>query len=117
MLLARGESQAALSEFERENAVPFREVGLPLALDALGRHSEADRAIANAEQKDANGIAYQIAYIYASRNDFDRAFYWLERAYRQHDGGLADVKVDPMLRNLMRDPRYKALLQKMRLPE
>jgi hypothetical protein len=60
-------------------------------------------------------MAYQIAYVYASRKDLDRAFYWLERAYQQHDGGLAELKIDPMFRNLGRDPRFKALLRKMRL--
>jgi tetratricopeptide (TPR) repeat protein len=117
VLLARGESQAALSEFEQETSVPFHDVGLPLALDALERRSDADRAIASAEQKWANIMAYQFACIYASRNDLDRAMYWLERAYRQRDGGLADVKVEPMFKNLMGDARYKALLRKMRLPQ
>jgi tetratricopeptide (TPR) repeat protein len=117
VLLARGEPQAALAEFEREPHTAFREVGLPLAFDALGRRGDADHAITLAEQKWANAMAYQIAYIYASRKDLDRAFYWLERAYRQHDGGLADLKIDPMFRNLGRDPRYRALLRKLRLPE
>jgi TolB-like protein len=116
VLLARGESQAALSEFEREAHVAFREVGVPLALDALGRRSDADRATAMAEQKWANAMAYQIAYIYVSRKNFDRAFYWLDRAYRQHDGGLAEMKIDPMFRNLRDDPRFKALLVKVGLP-
>jgi TolB-like protein len=117
VLLARGEPQAALSEFERENAPQFRDVGVPFALDALGRRSEADRAIALAEQKWANGMAWNIACFYGSRNDSDRAFYWLERAYRQHDGGMKLLKIEPTLRNLQRDPRYKALLHKMNLPQ
>jgi TolB-like protein len=117
MLLARGGAPAALSEFERETADQYRKVGLPLALDALGRRVDADQAIVGAEQMYGNGMAYQIAYIYASRNDVDHAFYWLERAYQQHDSGLAYTKVDPMLKNLERDPRYKALLRKVRLPE
>jgi tetratricopeptide (TPR) repeat protein len=117
VLLARGDPQAALSEFERESAIPFRDVGVPLALDALGRRVDADRAITVAEQKQANGMAYQIAYIYASRKNPDQTFHWLERAYRQHDGGLSELKIDPMFRGLERDPRYKALLRKMNLPE
>jgi len=116
VLLARGEPQAALSEFERENAPQFRDVGVPFALDALGRRSEADRAIALAEQKWANGMAWNIACFYGSRNDSDRAFSWLERAYRQHDGGMHLLKIEPTLRNLQRDPRYKALLRKMNMP-
>jgi len=117
VLLARGEPQAALAEFQLEKMNPFRVAGVPLALDALGRRSEADSAIAIAEQEYGNGMAYQIAYIYASRKDLDRTFFWLERAYRQHDGGLSELKIDPMFSSLGHDQRYKALLRKMRLPE
>jgi hypothetical protein len=46
----------------------------------------------------------------------DRAFEWLERAYAQRDGGLAQLKGDPLLKSLERDPRYAAFLKKMRLP-
>jgi TolB-like protein/DNA-binding winged helix-turn-helix (wHTH) protein/Tfp pilus assembly protein PilF len=116
VLLARGEREAALAEFEREAAQPFRQVGLPLALDALGRRADADRELGKAEYW-ANGMAYQITYIYAARKDVDRAFDWLERAYRQHDTGLVWMKGDPLLKNLVPDPRYKAMLQKMKLPE
>jgi hypothetical protein len=42
---------------------------------------------------------------------------WLERAYRQGDGGLAETKVDPLLESLRGDPRYNALLRKLNLPE
>jgi TolB-like protein len=117
VLLAKGEAQAALAEMQSDSLAPFRAVGVPLALDALGRHGDADQAIALAEQRYANGMAYQIAYIYAARGNSDRTFYWLERAYRQHDGGLAYLKVDPMFRQLRSDARFKELMRKMKLPE
>jgi hypothetical protein len=42
-----------------------------------------------------------------------KAFEGLERAYKQRDGGFAQMKKgDPLLRNLERDPRYRAFLQK-----
>ena len=59
---------------------------------------------------------FQIAEIYAYRGETDNAFEWLERTYKQRDGGLAEMKGDPLLRNIERDPRYHALLQKMKLP-
>jgi TolB-like protein/Flp pilus assembly protein TadD len=117
VLLARGDPKAALSEFERESAPQFRDVGLPFALDALGRRSEADSAIALAEQKWGDGMAWNIACFYGSRNNSDQAFQWLERAYRQHDGGMNELKVEPMLRSLRHDPRYNAVLREMNLPE
>jgi len=54
--------------------------------------------------------------VYAFRGEADRAFEWLERAYAQRDSGLAEMKGDPLLKSLERDPRYAAFLKKMRLP-
>ena len=61
--------------------------------------------------------AYQVAEVCAFRGEPDKAFEWLDRAYSQRDPGVADVKVDPLLKNLKSDPRYAAFLKKMRLPE
>jgi TolB-like protein len=116
VLLSQHDPQAALDEIQRDDSPAYRHAGSPLALDALGRRSEADRELALAESK-WSGMAYQISYVYAARNDTDRAIYWLERAYRQHDTGLLSIKDDPMLRNLEHDPRYKVFLRKMNLPE
>jgi adenylate cyclase len=117
VLLSRHSAQAALGEMERENNPGYQQVGLPLALDALGRRNEADREQAVAEHKWADNMAYQISYVYAARNDVEHAIYWLERAYQQHDGGLRSMKHDPMLTQVEHDPRYKALLHRMKLPE
>jgi hypothetical protein len=55
--------------------------------------------------------------VYAARNDRDRALYWLERAYEQHDAGLVSIEHDTILKTLEPDPRYHALLRKLQLPE
>jgi TolB-like protein/Flp pilus assembly protein TadD len=114
VLLARNEPTAALEEIEQDKS-PMRFIGLAMALDALGRRGEADQELAAAERF-AN-VAYNIAQVYALRGDPDRAFTWLERAYRQRDSGMPQMKVDVMLKNLRGDPRYAALLRKMKLPE
>ena len=67
-------------------------------------------------EKDQSDAAFQIAEIYAYRGEADKAFEWLERAYKQRDAGLTLMKGDPLLRNIERDPRYRAFLQKMKLP-
>ena len=116
VLLSKHDAPAALAEMERENAPWYRQTGLPLALDALGRRSEADRELAVVLQR-YPAMAYQISYVYAARNDAEDAISWLERAYQQHDTGLLSVKHDPMLKNIEHDPRYKSLLRKMKLQE
>jgi hypothetical protein len=77
---------------------------------------QSDEAVAELIAKSADVVAYQIAEVYAFRGEADRAFEWLDRAYAQRDGGMTYLKVDPLLRTLKGDPRYTAVLKKMRLP-
>jgi serine/threonine protein kinase/TolB-like protein/Tfp pilus assembly protein PilF len=114
--LAQVRPQEALAEAEREPEEWSRLEGLALAYHALGRKKEADAALAELIAKHHADSAYQIAEVYAFRGEADRAFEWLERAYSQRDGGLAQMKGDPLLKSLERDPRYAAFLKKMRLP-
>jgi hypothetical protein len=60
--------------------------------------------------------AYEIAQVYAFRNQSDEAFEWLDRAYAQRGPGLMATKVEPLLKSLHNDPRFAALLKKLNLP-
>jgi eukaryotic-like serine/threonine-protein kinase len=118
VLLSRGDAPGALSEMQHERHAGWRQQGLPLALDALGRKADADRALAAAEKDGPQGWAYQLALSYAHRKSLDQAFAWLDKAYQQHDVGLATYLVgDPLLANIRTDARFKALLHKLKLPE
>ena len=117
VLLARGEPAAALAAMEQETDEGYRQYGLALAFGALGRQSDADRALAALETNYADSRAGHIASVYACRKQLDRAFAWLDRAYRQRDGWLPLIKADPCVKNLEPDPRYKVLLRKLKLPE
>jgi len=64
----------------------------------------------------ADPPTYQIAQVFAWWGDRDRAFEQLDRGRAMADVGLRYVKYDPLLRKLRGDPRYTALLQKMKLP-
>ena len=90
---------------------------MPLAYYALGRREESDAALAALKDKYAGDFAYQIAEVHAYRGEVDLAFEWLERAYDQRDGGIAELKGDRLMRGLVGDPRYKAFLRKLKLPE
>jgi Flp pilus assembly protein TadD len=117
VLLARGDPAAALAAIEKEPFDGLRQYGLALAFDALGRKSDADRALALLEAKYADNLAGPIASVYACRQRLDQAFTWLDRAYKQRDGWLPLIKADPCVRSLEPDSRYKALLRKLKLPE
>jgi len=116
VLRTQGHLDEALAEDQREAEPLWRDYGLALDYFALGRKREANAALAEFITTYQDGSAFQIAEILAFRGELDRAFEWLDRAYAQRDGGLADIKGDPLLKNLERDPRYKAFLEKMHLP-
>ncbi len=59
--------------------------------------------------------AYLIGAVYAGLGEKDKAFEWLTKAYEEHAGQLVCIRVDPWIKNLRSDPRYKELLKKMGL--
>ena len=38
------------------------------------------------------------------------------RAYTERDGGLIDIKTEPLLNSLREDPRYRQFLSKLQMP-
>ena len=50
------------------------------------------------------------------RGEKDKAFEWLQIAFDDHDAGMLGLLVDPLLRGLRDDARYKNLLAKLGLP-
>jgi adenylate cyclase len=116
-LIARGRHAEALEAMEREPDDGWRKCGLPLAYWALGRRAEADAALETVKAQYAQAGAYQIAEIYAYRGDANLAFEWLDRAYRQRDPGMSWVTTDHFFRDLRSDPRYLALLARLKLPQ
>jgi len=59
--------------------------------------------------------AYIIGEVYAGLGEKDKAFEWINKAYEEHAGQMIFIKVDPWIKNLRSDPRYKELLKKVGL--
>jgi adenylate cyclase len=90
-------------------------IGQVLAGYTLGRHAASRQALQELVDKHAGDAAYQIAEGYAWSGEADQSFAWLERAYQQRDSGLYSLRIDPLLANLRGDPRYAAMLRKLKL--
>ena len=114
--LMQSRPQQALEEAQKERRPSFRLAGLALAYHALGRKAESDAMLAQLTAKHEKETPYQIAEVYAFRGDTEQAFAWLERTYSLHDDSLPEIKGDQILIKLRSDPRYAALLRKVRLP-
>jgi TolB-like protein/Tfp pilus assembly protein PilF len=116
ILIAQGKPQQGLAEMEKEPSEWGKLMGEAMAYHALGREQDSNAALAEFIVKNGTDAAYQVAQVYAFREESEKSFEWLERAYKQRDGGLSAIKTDPLLKNLRHDPRYTELLKKMRLP-
>jgi hypothetical protein len=55
-----------------------------------------------------------IAWGYVALGDRERAFRWLEHAYADRSGGLAYAARAPQLAAIRSDPRFVALMRKVR---
>jgi adenylate cyclase len=115
ILVALRRSQEALAVIER--ATVWRTETLAVIYYSLGRKVESDAELTALTREHAQDRPFSIAEVHAYRGEVDKAFQWLERAYSQKDAQLYLFKGDPLLRNLEPDPRYKAFLLKMKIPE
>jgi len=94
----------------------YRNASVAMAEHTLGNAKASQQALDKLIAANAEEAAFQIAEVYAWRGEKDKAFEWLERAYRQQDGGLTSTKIDLLLASLHSDPRYAALLRKLNFP-
>ncbi len=117
VLLSEGKAEEALAEVRKEADSGAQTMGFALVYHALGRSREADAALSRLETEYSDFLALYVAEAYAFRGQKDRALDWLERAYAQRDPALYSIKQEVLLAPLESDPRYKALLRKMKLPE
>jgi len=112
----RGDGETALREAQLEPDDRIRSFELALAQYIRGDHKAADAALADLIANSRDSLAYQIAQVYAVRGEKDKAFEWLQIAFDNHDGGMPSLLVDPVLRGLRDDARYKNLVVKVGLP-
>jgi hypothetical protein len=61
--------------------------------------------------------AYGIAASAAQLGDRDAAFQWLDSAYKVREWLLIGIRSDFQLDSIRSDPRFPALVRKIRLPE
>ncbi len=87
---------------------------------AYGRAGQAAKAHAVLQRladigKTRRVSPFQVAWVYAGLDDRDHAFAELERAYEQRDGEMPLLATYWTLDSLRDDPRFRSLLQRMKL--
>ena len=118
VLLLQGKAAESLDLCAKvEDDVVSRLTCVAQAEHTLGHASESQRALDQAITNGATSNPYDIALVYAWRGEKNKAFEWLDKAYQRRDMGLSEVKLHRELDSLRGDPRYKALLSKMNMPQ
>src|SRR5437879_7236151 len=112
----RRDGETALREAQLEPDEAYRGFELALAHYVRGDRAAADAALADLIAKSRDIAAYQIAQVYAVRGEKEKTFEWLQISFDTHDTGTLGLLIDPLLRDLRPDPRYKSLLTKLGLP-
>jgi len=114
--MLRGDGEAALREAQLEPDEGYRRFELALAHYVHGDRKAADAALADLIANGRDQLAYQIAEVYAVRGETDKAFEWLQISFDNHDTGTLSLLIDPLVRGLRDDPRYKNFLARLGLP-
>jgi TolB-like protein/Tfp pilus assembly protein PilF len=114
--IQHGNAQAAIAAAQQEPVQAGRDIALGWALQIGGDRSAADAALKTLIEKYSTVAAYQIAEVYALRNDANSTFEWLDRAWDNRDPGVANLLFDPFILRYRTDPRFAAFCRKVGLP-
>jgi TolB-like protein len=82
--------------------------------DAAGARQELGEMHAAAAQRYMT--AWIFAVVYTGLGENGEALSWLERAFDEHDGMVANLGIDPIFDPLRGDPRFEELLRRLALP-
>jgi TolB-like protein/Tfp pilus assembly protein PilF len=115
--ILRGDAKTALGAAQREVADGgWQEIALALAQQISGDTTAADATLKALIDHQPNDAAFQIAQTYALRNEPDKVFEWLDRAYVNRDPGIDQLLYDPILLRYKGDPRFATFCRKVGLP-
>ena len=82
-----------------------------------GQTGEARKTLAGLTDRSSQTYAppFDVALAYVGLGDYDQAFAWLEKAYDERARAMLSLKVNPLLDPLRSDPRFGALIRRMRI--
>jgi TolB-like protein/DNA-binding winged helix-turn-helix (wHTH) protein/Tfp pilus assembly protein PilF len=119
-----GKLLEAVSEYQKavemSNGNQDVTASLAHAYAVVGSRAQAKKILYDLERKSNSGYVspYVIATICAGLGEKDRAFEFLEKAYQEKSLEISwHLKADLRIDNLRSDPRFHALLRRVRFPQ
>jgi eukaryotic-like serine/threonine-protein kinase len=111
---AESEFRKALSLAENDSET-MSALGYSYAAAGLEREARQVLQQMNHLAEQAYVSPYSFGRMYIGLNEFDKAFEYLERVYKERHGILVYVKVEPMFDRVRSDPRFIEMLKGMGL--
>jgi tetratricopeptide (TPR) repeat protein len=108
------ESARASCETKRDHWVSRK--CLAIVYDRLGRHADAEAELERFKAAYGDADAYEYATIDAQWGDRARALESLDTAVRVRDPGLSNLKTDPLVDPLRKEPRFQAIERGLKFP-
>ena len=117
VLLAQGDMEEALIEFNKETHEFFSLYGMNFIHFALGGEKETDLIFKEFIEKFSQSDPANTADLYAFRGNYDASFLWLNRALEIKDPVLIEALSYPSFKPMHVDPRWNAFINKLGLPK
>jgi TolB-like protein/Flp pilus assembly protein TadD/tRNA A-37 threonylcarbamoyl transferase component Bud32 len=123
MLRHAGRYEEAIEQGRRavelSGETPWLAASLAATYARAGRTNEARDILQQLEEVSANRYVspYNLAFVHLYLGERERALQLLEEALQTRDGWLVWMPVEPQLDPLRDDPRFTALLQRMKVPQ
>jgi len=120
-LIANHHPQEAVPVLEKGVAASDRSpaiVGLLVhAYAHAGRRADALRLLEELKRRKQTGYVPAAAFVkaYLGLGEYDRAFFWLEEAYKEQSNLLQLLKVHPIFDPIRQDPRFADLVRRVGL--
>jgi len=112
-----GDYPSARSSCEPAPDDLYSQVCLAITYDKLGRHADAQSALAKLRASRGDAAAYNCAQIYAQWGNVTEALQWLSTAMRLRSPWMEFLKIDPFLDPLRKEPRFEAIERELKFPE
>ncbi|MCL4522760.1 MAG: protein kinase [Acidobacteria bacterium] len=116
----KGMAKEAIAAFQKAHEIAGGTGYLPelaYAHAVFGQKKEALRLLAEFQQSSGREpvSAYDVAMVYASLGDIEKALSWLEKSYQNREARLVNLKAHPRFDSLHDQPRFLDLLRRIGL--
>lgn len=110
-MLMAGDAAGAYEVVLKESFEPFRRLGVALCAYGLGKHQEADEALAWIVEKGEKHFPYDIASVWAYREDGEKTAEWISKAISYNDNDVGDPVQDPLFTFVLEDKGWINLMK------